>query len=67
MQHSVQRVVDSWQVLYNFFHVTSVDEMNNTCTKAILFFLKHILALFNTLKALFQGNVEMLKIIQTRY
>lgn len=67
MQHAVQRVVENWQVLLNYFRLLKTeensktvdfifDELNNTCTKAILLFLKYILRYFNTFNALFQSK-----------
>lgn len=67
MQHAVERVLENWQVLYNFFQVAKLednsksvsfifDELNNSCTKAILLFLNYFLNFFNTFNALFQGK-----------
>lgn len=67
MQHAVQRVVENWQVLLNYFRLLKTEEnsktvdfifaeLNNTCTKAILLFLKYILRYFNTFNALFQSK-----------
>lgn len=67
MQHVVQRVVENWQVLLNYFRLLKTEEnsktvdfifaeLNNICTKAILLFLKYILRYFNTFNALFQGK-----------
>lgn len=67
MQHAVKRVLDMWDVLYHYFQVAKLeensiqvnyifDELNNSCTKAILLFLKYILNIFNTFNALFQSK-----------